>query len=79
MVPITGIDPPEPPEPDELEGISLGALADQMSQLVQLCADTNASVKRTEATVGQLAEVLKSFAEVNPQELMGLLGGMMGK
>ena len=35
MVPITGIDPPEPPEPDELEGISLGALADQMSQLVQ--------------------------------------------
>jgi len=55
------------------------AMADQMSALVELCADTNASVKRTEATVGQLAEVLKSFAEVNPQELMGLLGGMMGK
>ena len=65
-----------PPEP---ESISVGALADQVSQLIALCADTNASVKRTEATVGQLAEVLKSFAEVNPQELMGLLGGMMGK
>ena len=55
------------------------ALANQISGIVALCADTNASVKRTEATVQQLAEVLKQFSEVDPQELMGLLGGMMGK
>lgn len=61
------------------EGIDLGALADQISGIVALCADTNASVKRTEATVQQLAEVLKQFSEVNPQELMGLLGGIMGR
>ena len=61
------------------DSISVGALADQISGIVALCADTNASVKRTEATVQQLAEVLKQFSEVDPQELMGLLGGMMGK
>ena len=55
------------------------ALASQISGIVALCADTNASVKRTEATVQQLAEVLKQFSEVNPAELMGLLGGMLGK
>lgn len=64
---------------DTDDGIDLGALADQISGIVALCADTNASVKRTEATVQQLAEVLKQFSEVNPQELMGLLGGIMGR
>lgn len=68
-----------PNEDTDMGDNYLTALADQMSGLVALCAETNASVKRTEATVAQLAEVLKQFSEVNPQELMGLLGGIIGK
>ena len=60
------------------EEVSLTALANQVSQLVELVADTNARTRAVETTVAGLAEVLKSFAEVNPQELMGLLGSMMG-
>jgi hypothetical protein len=91
MVPMTAHEAAQLPETQEAyrlinedEETDMGvnyltALADQMSGLVALCAETNASVKRTEATVAGLADVLKSFAEVNPQELMGLLGGIIGK
>lgn len=64
---------------DESAASFLSALADQISGLIRLAAETNASVMRTEATVTQLAEVLKQFSEVNPAELMSLLGGMMAK
>jgi hypothetical protein len=62
-----------------IEDARIVAFADQLSQMVALAADTNAKVTQTQETVANLAEVLKQFSEVNPQELMGMLGQMMGK
>jgi hypothetical protein len=58
--------------------ISLSALADQLSSVVELAYETNENVKTMAATVANLAAVMQQFGEVNPQELMGLLGSMMG-